>query len=227
MNSSKDLQAILHATHMTASRNLTNLDAARASIYDLVMHAFISEVLTLARLNSVIQSVRDGINDFSTTKNSPTSFMLTMAQRSAYRGLYSAASEGLAASALAYSEFMKYSRFCVSKNFNKNMAYEVLQLKCQLDQITMLSGLQSNIGFQSVQMRYLQQLSIPIPANSTQDDKSVLSWPNQFFQICEFKAIKNSENLVAGSMLLGLFTSGVLAGMRSYATTASSGNSSI
>lgn len=224
MNSSKNLQAVLHATHMSVNKNLTDSDAARASIYNLVIHAFISEVLTLARLNSVIYSVREGINDFSTAKIQLTSYMLPMAQQSAYRGLYSAASEGLAAAALAYAEFMKYSRFGVSDNFNKNMEYEILQLKCQLDQITVLSDWQSNIGAQGEQMRWLEQLSVPITANTTQDCKSILSWSDQFFQICEFKAVKNSENLVAGFMLLGLFTSGVLAGMRSYETTFSSGD---
>ncbi len=216
MTSLKNLQAVVQTVHVSANKNLTDLDAIHASIYNLVIHAFLSEVLTLARMNNVIHAVREGVNDFAITKTHLTSDMLPMAQRSAYRGLYSAMCEGLAALGLAHAEFMKNSRFSVSASFNEALGHETLQLKHQLDHIAILSDRQTDIDVKNMQKQLLQQLSTPIETNWAQDDKSILPWADQFFQICEFRAIKNSENLTAQFMLLGLFTSGVLAGTRSY-----------
>lgn len=219
MTSLKNLQATVHTTYLSANRNSTDFDTIHASIYNLVLHAFMSDVLTLSRMNSVIHTVQEGLNDFATIKNHLTSNMRPMAQRSAYRGLCNAACEGLAAVGLAHAEFIKRARFSTSANFNNVLAHETLQLKRQLDKITVLSDWQSEFDIKNIQIQWLKQLSIPTTTNLAQGEKSNLSWSDQFFQTCEFKAIKSSENLDAGFMLLGLFTSGVLAGMQIYQTT--------
>ena len=219
MTSSKNLQAKEHAAHVSAISAFADPTAIHTSIYNLVLHAFMSEVLTLSRMNNIIDAVCEGIGNFDNEKTRSTNATLPVLQRSAYQGLYSAACEGLNATGLAHAEFLRNGNFSVSSNFKRALADETLKLKRQLDQITLLADWQAEFKAKNDQDKWLQQLSTPITANANQHDKSILPWVDQFFQICEFDSIKNSEHLAAQFMLLGLFTSGVLAGMRSCQTT--------
>lgn len=201
----------------------SDLEASSVSIYDVAMYAFMSEVLTLGRMNSIINTVKKGIDVHKTMPLELRSPVPVLALVEAYRGLCSASCEGLTAVGLAHTEFIKHHRFSLLDNFYTTFLHEISQLKAQIEQLTILSGWQLNAEVTSLQHHWFSQLLTPLTKNIQPNDLSAVPWCDQFFQICGFEKIKkNNKNLSSSFMLLGLFTSGALLGMRSSHLMASS-----
>lgn len=125
--------------------------------------------------------------------HNPENFIVDMVQQGAYKDLCSAACEGLIAVGLAYTEFMKNHRFSSAVNFYMTLSQDTLQLKAQIDQITMLSGWQLNSDVTELQVHWYSQILKPFASNIQCADISHAPWCDQFFQISGFKREKNKK----------------------------------
>jgi hypothetical protein len=218
MASFKKLQDLVQTARRVARDNATSLDAVHVRIYDLAMHAFMSEVLTLGRMTRVVQAVRNGIEDSanqaSDTYTSIEASSEAISQREAYRGLCTAANEGLTAAGLAYAELRKFSGTRLSAEFGKTLLPEILEYKQQLDQITIGANWFSNNQIKRLQTHWFDQLLHIEEQGSKQEKMSGLPWIDIFFQSCGYEAKTEKSEVQANLMLLGLITSGALIGLR-------------
>ncbi|MGA8514748.1 MAG: hypothetical protein WB821_08245 [Burkholderiaceae bacterium] len=215
MSSIFKLQDIVQTVRHTTQDISPNLDAVRASIYDVVMHAFMSEVLTLGRMNGVIRAVRKGVDDSKSTASDAATNTLTLTQLGAYRGLCRAADEGLTAVGLAYTDLLKFHGLSLSTDFEKLLLHETFRLKQQLEQVTFCADWHSNSQVTGLQSHWFAQLSVPLTPDFRAQEASVMPWSARFFQLCGYEPSMGKSDPHASLMLLGLFTSGVLTGLRS------------
>lgn len=215
MTSFQKLQNLVQITDRATRDNLSDIELTRVSIYEIAMHAFLSEVLTLERMNKIINAIKKGVNSHKATADNSAVSITAVLQQAAYRGLCSAACEGLTAVGLAHTEFMKQNRYGIADDVYKTLLKETLQLKFQMDQITMLSGWQLNLDVTSTQHHWFSQLMKPSTPHLHYDNTPALPWCDHFFELCGYQKISNYKNPSSSLMLLGLFSSGALVGMRS------------
>jgi hypothetical protein len=215
MASFKKLQNLTQTARLVARDKASDLDAVHASIYDLAIHGFMSEVLTLGRMTRVVQAVSNGIKD-STNQTPDTNVSNeAMSLREAYRGLCAAATEGLAAAGLAHAEFRKFNGENLSTEFSKALLQEILAYKLQLDQITIEADWPPNNQINHLQVHWFSQFFQHIvEQDSKQEKRSGLHWNYVFFQLCGYEAKTEKSDIQANLMLLGLITSGALTGFR-------------
>jgi hypothetical protein len=214
MVSFKKLQTLSQTARLVARDNPSDLDAVHVSIYDLVMYAFMNEVLTLGRMISVVQAVRQGIEDSANQAAVADDSTEVLSLREAYRGLCSAATEGLSAAGLAHAALRKLSGENLSAAFGKTLWHGILEYKQQLDQITIEADWLSNNRIKSLQTHWFDQLLRIGQQGSEKEYISTLPWSDIFFQACGYKATTDKSDVQANLMLLGLITSGALTRLR-------------
>ncbi len=222
MASFKILQDLVQKARLAARDNVTSLDAVHVSIYDLAMHAFMNEVLTLARMTCVVQAVRLGIEDSASQAADAGTSGNARSQCEAYRGLCTAANEGLTAASLAYAELRKFSGQNLSAEFSSTLLQEGLEFKRLLDQITIRANWLSNNRITRLQAHGFDQLLQLEEHGSKQEKVSAIPWSHVFFQSCGYETRFEKPDVQATLMLLGLITSGTLIGLRASQATASS-----
>jgi hypothetical protein len=216
MASLRQLKYIAQTASSTTLEKSRDLDAVRASIYEIAINAFMKEVLTLNRMHGVILAVREGVDDGVVTAasgsddNAPPKM-----QQCAYRGLCTAADEGLAAIGLAYSEYARFHRYSLPASFGSLWLHEVRALRQQIDQITLGADWTANSAVASLQRYWFEKLLNPVESYINAEEASALGWDDRFFQVCGYEALQDKNNFKASLMLLGLLTSGALMGMRS------------
>jgi hypothetical protein len=215
MASFKKLQNLTQTARLVAQDNVSDLDTMHESIYDLAMHGFMSEVLTLRRMTRVVQAVRHGIED-STNQTPETNVSnKAMPLREAYRGLCTAATEGLAAAGLAHAELRKFSGENLSTEFGNALWQEILEYKLQLDQITIEADWPSNTRIHHLQTHWFSQFFQHIAKQDSKQEKiSAQHWNYVFFQLCGYEAKTEKNDAQANLMLLGLIASGALTGLQ-------------
>jgi hypothetical protein len=215
MASFKKLQNLTQTARLVARDNVSDLDAMHESIYDLAMHGFMSEVLTLGRMTRVVQAVRNGIEDCTNQTADTNVSNEAMSLHAAYRGLCTAATEGLAAAGFAHAELRKFSGENLSTEFGKALWQEILEYKLQLDQITIEAYWPSNNRISHLQTHWFSQFFQHMgEQDSKQEERSALHWNYVFFQLCGYEVKTEKSDVQANLMLLGLITSGVLTGLR-------------
>jgi hypothetical protein len=215
MSSFTKLQNLVQTARLAARENSSGLDDVRASIYDLSIHALMNEVLTLGRLTSLVQAVRNGIEDCTRQASGAVECNQAMFEREAYRGLCTAALEGLTAVGLAGAEFCKLSDGRLSTEFDKALCQAVLECKQQLDQITIEAAWPINDQMSRIQTHWFDQLLQPIAErNFSQKESSAMLWSHTFMQSCGYEAKTEKSDIQANLMLLGLISSGALIGLR-------------
>jgi hypothetical protein len=207
------LQDVVHAVR-TANVSSSDVDVLRRGIYDIAMHAFTSEVLTLGRMRSVITAVRVGVADSAQSRSAMVDASLELAQQGAYQGLCTAALEGLTSAGLAYTEFLKFNYLNVADDFDQLLLHETLALKQQIDQVTLCADWLSNSNVVRLQLRGFSRLLQPEVSAIKQETESVLPWTDRFFQASGYAVARGKSNAQASLLLLGLLTSGVLSGLR-------------
>ncbi len=221
MASLQKLQNLVQTARATTQEKPQNMDAVRASIYDVAIKAFMKEVLTLNRMRGVIQAVCEGVNDGTATASGASEsdgYALSRMQQGAYRGLCAAADEGLTAIGLAYSEYARLSGHSARAGFGSAWLHDVRAFKQQLDQITLGADWASNSAVTGLQSYWFEKLLNPETANTNAEEVSALDWDDRFFQVCGYEAERGKSNAKASLMLLGLLTNGTLLGIRrSYA----------
>jgi hypothetical protein len=213
MTSFKKLQYLEQTASVITRENAADSDVVRASIYDLAIRGFMTEVLTLGRMNSVVQAVRNGIEDSINKAPSMDVSIQSLSQRQAYRGLGTAATEGLTATALALAQLRELSRRSFSSEFGAVMQHFCLKYKQQLDQINIGAGWFSSESIALQQKRWLDKLLYSDEQNSKQENMSAIPWSHSFFQECGYEGEAAKSAAKSNLMLLGLTTSGVLAGI--------------
>jgi hypothetical protein len=213
MSSIHKLQDIVQTVRHTTQDISPDIDAVRTSIYGIVMNAFTSKVLTLNRMNGVIRAVRKGVDDCKLTASQAAPHELTLVRLGAYRGLCSAADEGLTAVGLAYIDLLKFHGFSLPTDFEKFLLHETLGLKQQLEQVTLCAEWNSNGQVTGLQAHWFEQLLIPLKPDSKPQEDSVMPWSARFFKICGYEPSGERSDPHANLMLLGLLTSGVLTGL--------------
>lgn len=213
MSSIPKLQDIVQTVRCTTQGISPDIDTVRTSIYGVVMHAFMNEVLTLGRMNGVIRAVRKGLDYSKLTASHKAPYSLTLARQGAYRGLCCAADEGLTAVGLAYSDLLKFHGFSLPTDFGKLLLHETLGLKQQLEQVTLCADWNSNEQVTRMQEHWFEQLLIPLRPYPKSQETPVMSWSSRFFQICGYEPSRGKADPQASLMLLGLLTSGVLSGL--------------
>jgi hypothetical protein len=215
MASLRQLKNIVQTARSTTLEKSRDLDAVRESIYEIAINAFMKEVLTLSRMRGVIQAVREGVDDGAVTASDSDANGLPKMQQCAYRGLCTAADEGLAAIGLAYSEYVRFHGQSLPVSFGSVWLHEVRGLRQQIAQITLGADWASNSAVAKLQCYWFEQLLNPVKSNINAEEVSALGWDDRFFQICGYEALRDKNATKASLMLLGLMTSGVLVGMRS------------
>jgi hypothetical protein len=216
MASSKNLQYLAHTAQLYARHNASGLDVVHVSIYELAMHALMSEVLTLGRIAGVVLAVRNGIEDCTIPASGADECSQAIFEREAYRGLCTAATEGLTAVGIAQGEFCKLSGKNLSKEFSKTLAQEILECKRQIDQITIAADWPDSNQIKRSQTHWFDHLFQHIEEqNSKQEMTSAMTWSQVFFQSCGYEAKNEKSDAQASLMLLGLISSGALIGLRS------------
>jgi hypothetical protein len=215
MASLRQLQNIVQTARFTTLEKSRNLDAVRASIYEVAINAFMKEVLTLNRVRGVIQAVREGVDDGVVTASGSDGNALSKMQQGAYRGLCTAADECLTAIGLAYSEYVRFHGHSLPASFGSAWLHEVRGLRLQVDQITLGADWTSNSAVTGLQSYWFEQLLMPVRTNINAEELSALRWDDRFFQLCGYEAPREKNNSKASLMLLGLLANGTLLGLRS------------
>jgi hypothetical protein len=215
MASLRHLQNIVQTARFTTLEKSPDLDAVRASIYEVAITALMKEVLTLDRMRSVIQAVREGVDDAAGAASGSDGNALLKMQQCAYRGLCTAADECLTAIGLAYSEYVRFHGNSLPVSFGSAWLHEVRGLRQQVDQITLGADWASNSTVVGLQSYWFEQLFMPVKTYINAEEASALRWEDRFFQVCGFETLRGKSNVKASLMLLGLLTSGTLLGMRS------------
>jgi hypothetical protein len=220
MDSFSKIQNLVQIACLDARGCASKLDVVHVSICDLATHAFVSELLTLKRMTSVLQAVRKGIEDSADHPSNADISGQATPQRQAYRGLCTAANEGLAAAGLAFAEFRKFSGRSVSAEFRQALLQEATELKLQIDQITVGADWVSNAQVTGLQAHWFDQLLQIEERNSKQEQVSTLPWSSVFFQSCGYETRTEKTDAKGNLMLLGLITNGALRGLQLAHTAA-------
>jgi hypothetical protein len=220
MASFKKIQDLAHTAILVARKASSDLDSVHKGIYDLAMHALMSEVLTLRRMTKVVESVRKGIEDISDRASIADDSGKAKSQREACRGLCTAASEGLTAAGLGYVAMRKFSDNSLSVEFYNALLKVVLDYKRQLDQINMVANWSSDSRIMRLQMYWFDQLLHIEKQDLKQENMSAIPWSHVFFQSCGYEEKIAKNDVESNLMLLGLLTSGALVGLLADQTIA-------
>lgn len=215
MASSRKLQNLVQTARFTTLEKSRDLASVRTSIYDVARNAFMKEVLTLDRMRGVIQAVREGVDDGTVAVPGFDGYALAERQQDAYRGLCTAADEGLTAIGLAYAEYVRFHGHYLPASFGSAWLHEVRELRRQIDQITLGADWTSNSAVTGLQSYWFEHLLKPVATNINAEEMSALRWDDRFFQLCGYDAPRDKSNATANLMLLGLLTNGALLGMHS------------
>jgi hypothetical protein len=214
MTSFRKLKGLAHTASFFMRDNTSGLDALHVSIYDLAIHGFMSEVLTIARMTRVVVAVRNGIDDSTHQASGANISIQALSQREAYRGLCTAATEGLTAVALAHVELRKFSGNSLSSEFAKALLQISMKYKQQLDLINARADWLSNRRIILKQSHWFDKLLYTQEQDSKKVSLSSMSWSSIFFQACGYEEKSAKSEVDSSLMLLGLITSGTLAGLR-------------
>jgi hypothetical protein len=213
MISSKSLQGILETSYALLSLSPDNFELLRKKIYAISMQAFLQDVLTLARMRSVIQAISAGVMESTQASSSLTDENAEKAQRSAFQGLCSAAGLGLSAAGLACTQFSKFHGVMLPSEISQALVLETQALKDQIDQVTRCADWLTNPEVTRLQTHGYRKLMQPFGTGAKQADESFVSWSDRFFQTVGYQPIDAKSNAHASLMLLGLLTSGALIGL--------------
>jgi hypothetical protein len=214
MVSSTTLQDISQTVHRTTGATPPDFEVLRSSIYDITMHAFLNEVLTLERMCSVIQAVCMGVAHNTNAPTGGVADTQVLARRGAYQGLCTAAGLGLTAAGLAFTQFSQFHGTSLPAGVGRAMVDEALALKQQIDQVTRGAGWLSNGDVTQLQARAFEQLFRLSRTQTQRASESSISWAERVFRDSEYQALHATSQIRASLMLLGLLTSGVLTGLR-------------
>jgi hypothetical protein len=214
MISSETLQGILKTSYALHSVSPDSFELLRKKIYEISMHAFLQDVLTLSRMRSVIQTVSTGLTENANGSVHLAQDTVQRAQRSAYRGLCSASGLGLTAAGLAFTQFSRFHGVALPSETGKTVVRESLALKDQIDQVTRHADWRTNADVIRLQAHGFGQLMQPIGIYAKLGDESLVSWPDRFYQNCGYAPPLSNSNADASLLLLGLLTSGALIGLR-------------
>jgi hypothetical protein len=216
MSSLRKLQDIAHTARLATQEKSPDVDALHSSIYDVVMRAFMTEVLTLSRMNGVIHAVCKGVEDAAGASSAGAKkYAALTAQREAYRGLCSAAGEGLTAVGLVYTKFFRFHESRMSVELGAALSRETRILRQQLEQVTRSADWLSNSEVTALQAHWFEQLMEPFAPSPAQLERApALSWEGRFFQTCGYEPSGRPHDVRANLMLLGLLTSGALIVLR-------------
>jgi hypothetical protein len=207
------LQDLAHSTLLAAQKTPSGLDAVHMGIYDLVVHAFTSEVLTLGRMTIVVQSVYKGIADSANQDPSADVSFNGLSQREAYRGLCAAATEGLTAAGLAYAELRKFSGKSLPLEFDNALSKVALDYGQQLGQINIGAAWFSDSRIVRLQTELFDQLLRIDEQDSKREKLTAVPWARKFFLSCGYEGENVKGDIESNLMLLGLITSGILVGL--------------
>lgn len=213
MISSKTLQSILEASDALSGVSTDNFELLRKKIFEISMHAFLHDILTLARMRSVIHTISMGVTDGAKSSLNLRHDNVVRAQRSACQGLCSAAGLGLSAAGLALTQFSRFQGVMLPSDMGTALALEAHALKIQIDLVTQSAGWRNNTNVTRLQAHRFGQLMQPIGIHAQQADTSGISWPDQFFRDSGYKPFQSTSNTNASLVLLGLLTSGTLVGL--------------
>jgi hypothetical protein len=214
MVSSTALQVVSQQVRVTTEASLPDFEILRSSIFDITMHAFVGEVLTLERMCSVIQAVCIGVADNTNAPAGTAADTMVLAHRGAYQGLCSAAGLGLTAAGLAFMQFSRFHGTSLPAGVGKAMVDQALVLKQQIDQVTRYADWLSNGDVTQLQARAFEQLFRRGSTQTQRASESSVPWVDRVFRDSEFQPLHASNHIRASFMLLGLLTSGVLTGLR-------------
>jgi hypothetical protein len=210
MPSFKELQDLAQNASVVTRDNASGLDAVRANIYDLAMHGFLSQVLTLGRLTRVVQALQSGIEDSTNHAPSTDVFIEAIYKREAYRGLCTAATEGLTAAGLAHAQLRRLSGKRLSSKFSIALADLGRKYKQQLDQVNIAADWSSNRAITLQQSLWFDKLLYFDEPSLKQESTSAMPWSSMFFQACGYEEKTAKSHVESSLMLLGLITSGAL-----------------
>jgi hypothetical protein len=220
MISSKTLQSILETSNAFSDVSPDKFELLRKRIYEISMHAFQHDILTLTRMRSVIHTIHIGVTERAKASPNLINDNVENAQRYACQGLCSSAGIGLTAAGLAYTQFSKFYGPSLHADIGESLMRETLALKEQLDQVTRCAGWLTNTEVIRLQAHGFEQLMQPVVTHAKHVDESCISWPDRFFKNSGYKSLHAKSNASAKSnanaslMLLGLLTSGALIGLR-------------
>lgn len=213
MSSSTTLQDVSQTMRYTTQAGLPDFEVLRHSIFDITMHAFMRDVLTLERMRSVIQTVCMGVADDTTTPTSLAPSTRESAQRGAYQGVCSAAGQGLTAASLAFGQFSELHGLHVPMEVGAALNHEALALKQQIDHVTQCADWLSNGNVIRLQARGFSLLLPRRRELAKQAQETTVSWAERFLQECAYQPAAVGSNIQASHLLLGLLTTGVLTGL--------------
>ena len=210
MGSSKTLQGILETSYALLSVSPDNFELLRMKIYEISIHAFLQDVLTIERMRSVIQTINMGVMESTRASSNLADENVEKAQRSACQGLCSAAGLGLSAAGLALTQFSRFHGVRFPCAMGKELALEAHALKDQIDLVTQSAGWRNNSNITRLQAHSFAQLMQPIGIHAKQADASAIPWSDQFFHSSGYKPLQATGKTNASLMLLGLLSSGSL-----------------
>jgi hypothetical protein len=213
MISSKTLKSMLERSYSLLSVSPDNFELLRKKIYEISMHALLQDVLTLARMRSVIQTINMGVIESAQASTSLADENAGKAQRSACQGLCSAAGLGLSAAGIAFTQFSKFHGSMLPPEIGQALVLETQALKNQIDQVTRCAGWLTDPEVIRLQAHGFGQLMQPFDTGAKQADESLISWSDRFFQTGGYQPVHAKSNAHASLMLLGLLTSGALIGL--------------
>jgi hypothetical protein len=201
----------------TAQEQLSDSSTVRLRIYDLTVRALMSEVLTLNRINSVLQAVRKGVDEGvqNTVDNIDAE---NSARIEACRGLCSAADEVLVAVGLGCRAFYNFYESNIPAEISADLLTQIHVFRKQLEQITRQAEWQTNSQVIEMQLRWFQDLSSRFVASLKHTQTSTIPWTERFLQGCSCLPATEGKKTQAYLMLLGLLTQGVFVGLHEYQT---------
>jgi hypothetical protein len=210
MASFMKLQYLAHTASIVTLDKALGLDAVRKNIYDLAMHGFMGEVLTLGRMTRVVQAMRTGIEDSTNQAPSADASMEAVCKREAYRGLCAAATEGLAAVGLAHAQLRTFSGKKLPSEIGATLLDLCQKYKQQLDQINNGADWSFNRAITLQQSLWFDKLQYVDEQSPKQESLSAIPWSSAFFQACGYEVKAAKSDVESYLMLLGLITSGAL-----------------
>jgi hypothetical protein len=214
MVSTTNLQGLVRTARFTTEFSCPDFDLLRSTIFNITMHAFMEEVLTLKRMCSVIQAVCIGVADNTNAPAGGAADTMVLAHRGAYQGLCCAAGLGLTAAGLAFTQFSKFHGACLPAGVGKAMVDQALVLKQQIDQVTRYADWLSNGDVTQLQARAFEQLFRRGNTQTQRASESSVPWVERVFRDSGFQPLHAGNHIHASLILLGLLTSGVLTDLR-------------
>jgi hypothetical protein len=165
--------------------------------------------------------VQNGIEACTSQASDTDASSQAIFEREAYRGLCTAATEGLTAVGLAQAEFCKFNDKRLSTEFRQTLWRETIECKQLIDQITIKADWSENDRITRIQTHWFDQILQHIEERDPKyENISAMPWSHLFFRSCGYEEKTEGNDVQATLMLLGLVSSGALIGLQaSHAST--------